>query len=86
MTYLNPSFSAPIRFPTGTFTSSKVMNVVPLAQTPMQSMRLHSTPGMVFSMSRSEMPPIPGPPVRTATVKKSAHTPLVIHFFSPLTT
>jgi hypothetical protein len=24
-------------------------------------------------------------PVRTATVKKSAHTPLVIHFFSPVT-
>jgi hypothetical protein len=31
------------------------------------------------------MPPMPLPPVRTATVKKSAQIPFVIHFFSPVT-
>merc|ERR1712159_655985 len=31
MMYLKPSFSFPMRFSTGTLTSSKVMNVVPLA-------------------------------------------------------
>jgi hypothetical protein len=69
MTYLNPWFSAPMRLPTGTLTFSKVMKLVPLAHTPMQSMRRQITPGMVFSMSNKEIPPMPDPPVRTATVK-----------------
>mmetsp|Transcript_12549 Transcript_12549/g.53761 ORF Transcript_12549/g.53761 Transcript_12549/m.53761 type:complete len:234 (-) Transcript_12549:626-1327(-) len=86
MMYLNPWFSTPTRLETGTRTSSNVTYVVPDAQTPMQSMRLQLTPGIVFSTTSSDMPPMPGPPVRTATVKKSAHTPLVIHFFSPDTT
>jgi hypothetical protein len=45
------------------------MKLVPLAHTPMQSMRRQITPGMVFSMSNKEIPPMPDPPVRTATVK-----------------
>ena len=32
------------------------------------------------------MPPCPGPPVRTASVMKSARVPLVIHIFAPLIT
>ena len=49
MMYLNPWFSTPTRLDTGTRTSSNVTYVVPDAQTPMQSMRLQLTPGMVFS-------------------------------------
>ena len=47
------------------------MKEVPEAHTPMQSIRLHSTPGIVFSINSSEMPPIPLPPVRTATAGQS---------------
>ena len=43
--------------------------------------------GFVFGFgSEAWIPPIPSLPVRAATVKKSAVTPFVIHFFSPLTT
>ena len=46
---------------------------------------LVARPGMPRSSSSMLTPPAPSPPVRTATVKKSQKTPLVIHFFSPLT-
>jgi len=74
-----------MRFSTGTLTSSNVMYVVPLLQTPMQSICLVVTPGPRSTTSKL-MPDAPSPPVRTATVKKSANTPFVIHFFSPFTT
>ena len=51
----------------------------------MQSICFVRTPGPRSTSSRL-MPSAPGPPVRTATVKKSANTPFVIHFFSPFTT
>ncbi len=68
-----------------TNTSSKVIYVVPEGQTPEQFICLVVRPGAPLSMRSREMPPMPGPPVLTATVKKSEKTPLVIHFFSPLT-
>ena len=35
-------------------------------------------PGVSLSITSSEMPVVPGPPVRTAVVTKSARTPLVM--------
>ena len=43
-------------------------------------------PGVSPSISSSEMPPAPSPPVRTAVVKKSARIPDVMNVFSPVTT
>ena len=43
-------------------------------------------PGVPFSTTSSEMPPGPGPPVRTAVVTKSARTPEVMKVLAPLTT
>jgi hypothetical protein len=43
-------------------------------------------PGVPRSMTRSETPPWPGPPVRTAVVTKSARQPEVMKVFEPLTT
>ncbi len=85
MMYLKPSFSCPMMFSQGTRTSSNVIYVVPLLHTPMQFICLVVTPGPRSTRSRL-MPPAPGPPVRHATVKKSAKMPFVIHFFSPLST
>ena len=64
-----PLFSLPSRFSTGTLVSSKVMYVVPLLHTPWQSMRRVLTPPCERSISSSETPSMPGPPLRTAVVK-----------------
>ena len=50
--------------------------------------RARSTPkpGVPFSTTSSEIPPCPGPPVRTAVVTKSARTPEVMNVLAPLTT
>ena len=50
------------------------------------SARSTVNPGVPFSTTSSEMPPAPGPPVRTATVTKSARTPLVMKVLVPSTT
>ena len=81
-----PPFSSPMRLAAGTLTSLKVTKAVLDIHQPMVFIRVVSTPGVSRSTSRRLMPLAPGPPVRTATVKKSAEQPLVIHFFSPLTT
>ena len=41
-------------------------------------------PGVPRSITSSEMPPWPSPPVRTAVVTKSARTPLVMKVLAPL--
>lgn len=65
--YFMPIPSWPIRFPTGTFTSSSSMNVVPAALCPPTLMRRMVTPGVSRRGTTSmERPPGPGPPVRTA--------------------
>ena len=43
-------------------------------------------PGVPRSMTSSETPPWPSPPVRTAVVTKSARQPDVMNVFAPLTT
>ena len=43
-------------------------------------------PGVPRSITSSEMPPWPAPPVRTAVVTKSARQPEVMNVFAPLTT
>src|SRR5690349_6184000 len=53
---LKPWFSFPIKFSTGTLTSSKVMYVVPLDQTPWQSIFLVLTPPILLSIRRTETP------------------------------
>lgn len=66
--YLNPSFSTPMRFSTGTLTLSNVTKAVPEAHTPVHCICLVSTPAMERSMRRKESPLAPAPPVRTTTV------------------
>ena len=79
--------SGPIRFATGTRQPSKWSSAVSLAHQPVfLSFLLASKPGVPFSMTSSEMPPWPGPPVRTAVVTKSARVPLVMKVFAPVTT
>ena len=52
----------------------------------LRSARSTVKPGVPFSTTSSEIPPWPGPPVRTATVTKSARTPEVMKVFAPSTT
>lgn len=66
---LKPWFSLPIKFSTGTFTSSKVMYVVPDDHTPWQSILRVLTPPADRSISRTLIPFMPSLPVRTAVVK-----------------
>jgi hypothetical protein len=59
---------------------------IPLALTPELYIRRHVTPGAFKGITSKLIPALPGPPVLTAAVQKSAQRPLVIHFFAPLTT
>ena len=63
-----PPFSGPIRFSAGTSTSSKWIVAVSLACQPIFCSAVRDTPGRSVSTSSREMPPKPGPPVRTASV------------------
>ena len=82
----NPMFSPPIRCSAGTRTSSKWMAAVSEQCHPIFSSGVRDTPGAVRSISSSEMPPVPAPPVRTAVVIQSARMPLVMNILPPLTT
>ena len=68
MMYLNPWFSTPIKFSTGTSTSSNSMYVEPLALTPEFSILRRVTPFASSGMMSREIPFRPGPPVLTAAV------------------
>ena len=68
MITLKPPFSGPIRFSTGTRQSSKYSVAVSDAHQPIFLSGVRVKPGVSRSISSSEMPPMPGPPVRTATV------------------
>ena len=57
----------------------------PLAATPEFSILVHVTPFTFRGTISIEIPLLPGPPVRTAAVQKSAQIPFVIHFLQPLT-
>ena len=82
-----PAFSMPMRFDAGTRQSSKASSAVSLARQPVfLSLPITSKPGVSFSTTRSEMPPWPSGPVRTAVVMKSARVPDVMKVFAPLTT
>ena len=64
-----PPFSGPMRFSGATSTLSKWMAAVSEQRQPILSSLVRETPGAFMSISISEMPPIPGPPVRTAVVR-----------------
>jgi len=68
MITLKPPFSSPIRFSTGTRQSSKWRLAVSEAHQPIFLSGKRVKRGVSRSTSSSEMPPIPGPPVLTATV------------------
>ena len=51
----------------------------------LRNARVTVKPGVSVSTTRIEMPPWPGPPVRTAVVTKSARTPEVMNVLAPLT-
>ena len=83
-----PSPSAPSRFATGTRQPSKRRCAVSLAHQPVFFSGERVKPGVSPSITSSETPPAPrwAGSVRTATVRKSARTPLVMKVFSPSTT
>ncbi|SKY55951.1 Uncharacterised protein [Mycobacteroides abscessus subsp. abscessus] len=73
--WAKPLFSAPTRLATGTRTSTKANSAVSeLRQPILSSLRVTVKPGVSFSITRSETPEAPGPPVRTAVTTKSART------------
>jgi hypothetical protein len=57
------------------------MAVIPPALLPLFLIFLLETPGEFISMTRTEIPPAPGPPVRTAVVMCVAFKAPVIHFY-----
>mmetsp|Transcript_44547 Transcript_44547/g.110404 ORF Transcript_44547/g.110404 Transcript_44547/m.110404 type:complete len:216 (+) Transcript_44547:198-845(+) len=63
-----PPFSSPSRFSTGTFTPSSVTSAVPALEPYITLICSVVTPSP-RSISRSDMPRIPSPPVRTAVTK-----------------
>ena len=74
-----PPFSSPMRFPAGTRTASNPISAVSEHSQPIfRSGADTDTPGASRSITSSEMPPAPGPPVRTAVVMKSARVPEVM--------
>mmetsp|Transcript_13571 Transcript_13571/g.56790 ORF Transcript_13571/g.56790 Transcript_13571/m.56790 type:complete len:245 (+) Transcript_13571:444-1178(+) len=82
--YLKPLPSSPIILLSGTRTSSSVTNVVfEVSAACVSSFRTWS-PGVSAGTSTSDMPAMPGPPVRTAITNHDAHSPFEIHFFWPL--
>ena len=68
-------FSSPTRFVTGTRTSVNPSEAVSEQCQPiLVSGRSTLKPGVPFSITSSETPAWPGPPVRTAAVTKSPRT------------
>ena len=85
--WANPEPSAPTRLATGTRHDANPSSAVSEQCQPIFG-RARSTvnPAVPFSTTSSEMPAAPGPPVRTATVTKSARSPLVMKVLVPSTT
>ena len=82
-----PWFSSPMRFAAGTRQSSNASSAVSLAHQPVfWSFLLTEKPGVPRSITRSEIPACPSPPVRTAVVTRSARQPEVMNVLAPLTT
>ena len=73
--------------PAKTRTPAKDSSAVSEQRQPiLSSRRLTVNPGVPLSITSSEMPAWPGPPVRTAVVTKSARTPEEMKVLAPLTT
>ncbi len=82
-----PAFSSPSRLAAGTRQPSKESSAVSEAHQPiLSSFLLTVKPGVPRSITSSEMPPWPGPPVRTAVTTKSARQPEVMNILLPVTT
>ena len=86
MIWRKPVPSAPTRFVAGTRTPSKRSSAVSLQCQPILRSRERDTPGRSVSITSSEIPRCPGPPVRTAVVTKSARVPEVMNVLAPVTT
>jgi hypothetical protein len=83
----NAPCSGPMRFATGTRQLSNDSSAVSLAHQPVfLSFLLTEKPGVPRSITTSEMPACPSPPVRTAQVTKSARVPDVMNVLAPLIT
>ena len=63
----------------------KVLTVVEIHH-PCIFMRVRLTPSLCASTRRRLTPPMPEPPVRTATTNQSAFIPPLMNFFRPFTT
>ena len=87
MMTLKPSFSAPMRFATGTRTSSKYSVAVSEAHHPIfRSSGVREKPSASVGIRSIETPAAPGPPVRTAVDTQLARIPPVIYVLLPLIT
>lgn len=74
-----PVFSSPIRFATGTRTSTKESSAVSeQCQPSFSSRRPTVNPGVPLSITSRLSSPLPGKSVQTAVVTKSARAPLVM--------
>lgn len=80
----NPLFSTPIKFSAGTTTSSRAIQVLSAAFHPVFFIWRRVTPGRSRGMTSTEMPPTPGPPVRTAVVMWVLLMAPDIHFWRRL--
>ena len=86
MVWPKPEPSAPTRLAAGTRQSTKDSSAVSEQCQPIfSSVRTTVKPGVSRSITSSEMPSCPGPPVRTAVVTKSARFPEVMYVFVPVT-
>ena len=87
MSWAKPDPSGPTRFAAGTRQSEKDSSAVSEQCQPIFSSRRTTVkPGVPRSITSSETPSYPGPPVRTAAVTKSARAPEVMYALVPSTT
>lgn len=82
MRHRNPRFSWPIKFSAGTTTLSSVTQVLSPALNPLFLILRRDIPSRSRGMTRTETPPAPDPPVRTAVVMCVALKPPLIHFYA----
>ena len=81
-----PPFSTPTRLAAGTRTPSKCSVAVSEHHQPVFGSSWRTSPSAGTSTTMSEIPCGPGPPVRTATVHRSARMPEVIVVLVPVIT
>ena len=85
MTCVNPWFSSPSLFSTGTRTPSKKTEPRPMMWLPTSLKRVRAMPGVSAGTISAVTPaaPLSGEPVRANTMNASAQSAKVIEVFSP---